>query len=42
MAAHVPHAETVTLPTAHLPNMEQADKFNEVVLTFLRRSARSR
>jgi 3-oxoadipate enol-lactonase len=42
IAAHVPHAETVTLTTAHLPNMERADEFNEVVLTFLRRSAHSR
>ena len=37
IAEHVPHAEKVTLATAHLPSMERPDEFNEIVLAFLRR-----
>ena len=39
IAEHVPQAESVTLPTAHLPNMERPDEFNEIVRAFLRRHA---
>jgi 3-oxoadipate enol-lactonase len=37
IAEHVPHAERVSLPTAHLPSMERPNPFNEIVLAFLRR-----
>lgn len=36
MAAHLPHAQQVVMPgTAHLPNLEQPARFNELVLNFL-------
>lgn len=38
IAQGIPHAETVTLPAAHLPNMERPDEFNQIVQAFLRRS----
>ncbi len=36
IAEQVPGAESATLPTAHLPNMERPLEFNELVLAFLR------
>lgn len=38
MARGIPHAETVTLQTAHLPNMERPDEFNQIVKAFLQRA----
>jgi pimeloyl-ACP methyl ester carboxylesterase len=38
IAEAIPRAETVTLPTAHLPNMERPDEFNQIVRTFLQRT----
>jgi len=36
MAAHLPQVRKVVIPdTAHLPNMEQPERFNELVLNFL-------
>ena len=37
IAEHVPQAQRVIMPTAHLPSMERPDEFNEIVLAFLRR-----
>ena len=39
LADRIPRAEHVTLPAAHLANVEAADAFTETVLTFLSRSA---
>lgn len=37
MAAHIPNAQQVVIKnTAHLPNMERPDEFNQIVLDFLR------
>jgi 3-oxoadipate enol-lactonase len=36
IAAHTRGARLVTMDTAHLPNMERPDEFNEIVLDFLR------
>jgi len=38
LAARIPRAEHVTLPAAHLANIEAADAFTETVLAFLSRS----
>jgi len=39
IAQEIPRAETVTLPTAHLPSMELPDTFNQIVQAFLRRTS---
>ncbi|MBI1258004.1 MAG: alpha/beta fold hydrolase [Chloroflexi bacterium] len=36
MKQHIAGAQKVDLPTAHLPSMERPDKFNRVVLDFLK------
>jgi pimeloyl-ACP methyl ester carboxylesterase len=38
IAQAIPRAETVRLPTAHLPNMERPDEFNRIVQAFLQRA----
>jgi 3-oxoadipate enol-lactonase len=35
LAAQIPGAEMLTLPAAHLANVEAAGQFNEVVAAFL-------
>ena len=39
IAQEIPRAETVTLPTAHLPSMELPDTFKQVVQAFLQRTS---
>jgi 3-oxoadipate enol-lactonase len=39
IAQGIPHAETATLPTAHLPSMERPDEFNRIVREFLQEAA---
>jgi pimeloyl-ACP methyl ester carboxylesterase len=42
MATHIANARKVIMPgTAHLPNMEQPENFNQIVLTFLQNKVRS-
>jgi 3-oxoadipate enol-lactonase len=38
IAQAIPQAETVMLPTAHLPSMERPDEFNQIVQAFLQRT----
>lgn len=38
IAQAIPQAETVTLPTAHLPSMERPAEFNQIVQAFLQRT----
>ena len=38
IAHAIPRAETVTLPTAHLPSMERPDEFTQIVQGFLQRT----